>query len=182
VVASGSANDRGFWCLPEVNDEVLVGFEHGDIHRPYIIGNVWNGKDKPPEDINDTITGEKDRSKVRLRTLRTRTGHTVQFVEEDKGSSKAGIYLYTTGKHHVRINDSDRHIEIETSGGHKITMDDQNRVIAIETSGGHKITMDDMGQSVSVESTMNMTLKAQGNIDIKAGGIITINGAMIKLN
>lgn len=182
VVASGSANDRGFWCLPEVNDEVLVGFEHGDIHRPYIIGNVWNGKDKPPENINDTITGEKDRSKVRLRTLRTRTGHTVQFVEEDKGSSKAGIYLYTTGKHHVRINDSDRHIEIETSGGHKIKMDDQNRVIAIETSGGHKITMDDMGQSVSVESTMNMTLKAQGNIDIKAGGIITINGAMIKLN
>jgi uncharacterized protein involved in type VI secretion and phage assembly len=29
-----------------VNDEVLVGFEHGDIHRPYIIGGVWNGRKK----------------------------------------------------------------------------------------------------------------------------------------
>ena len=183
VVASGAADNRGFWCLPEVNDEVLVGFEHGDIHRPYIIGNVWNGKDKPPEAIDDTVTGDKDRSKVRLRTLRTRTGHTVQFVEEDKGSSKAGIYVYTAGNHNVRINDSDKFIEIETSGGHKIKMDDQNRVIAINTSGGHKITMDDAGQSVSVESTMNMSLKARGNIDIEAPtGTITIKGAMIKLN
>lgn len=49
VVASGAANGRGFDCLPEVNDEVLVGFEHGDIHRPYVIGGVWNGKDAPPE-------------------------------------------------------------------------------------------------------------------------------------
>ncbi len=37
VVGLGAANSRGFDCLPEVNDEVLVGFEHGDIHRPYVI-------------------------------------------------------------------------------------------------------------------------------------------------
>ena len=37
VVALGAAKQRGFDCLPEVNDEVLVGFEHGDIHRPYIL-------------------------------------------------------------------------------------------------------------------------------------------------
>ena len=37
VVALGAAKQRGFDCLPEVNDEVLVGFEHGDIHRPYFL-------------------------------------------------------------------------------------------------------------------------------------------------
>ncbi len=41
--------------FPEINDKVLVGFEHGDIHRPYIVGGVWNGKDKPPEDVKDAI-------------------------------------------------------------------------------------------------------------------------------
>ncbi|MHC5732095.1 MAG: phage baseplate assembly protein V, partial [Nostoc sp.] len=55
VVAPGAANGRGFDCLPEVNDEVLVGFEHGDIHRPYVLGGVWNGKDAPPEKVDDSI-------------------------------------------------------------------------------------------------------------------------------
>ncbi|MHC5832550.1 MAG: phage baseplate assembly protein V, partial [Nostoc sp.] len=55
VVAPGAGNNRGFDCLPEIRDEVLVGFEHGDIHRPYIIGGVWNGEDASPENVNDAI-------------------------------------------------------------------------------------------------------------------------------
>lgn len=159
VVSLGAANARGFDCLPEVNDEVLVGFEHGDIHRPYIIGGVWNGKDAPPENVNNTIQG----GKVRLRTFKTRTGHTLQFVEEDKGGSKAGVRIQTTGGHKLYLNDSDGLVEIETTGGHQIKMDD--RALAI-----------------SVNSTGNLSLKAQGNIEIKANGTITVNGAIIRLN
>ncbi|MEH1765496.1 VgrG-related protein [Nostoc sp.] len=158
VVAVGAGPNRGFDCLPEVNDEVLVGFEHGDIHRPYVIGGVWNGKDAPPEKVNDSVT-----SGVRLRTIKTRVGHVLQFVEEDKGSSKKGI-------------------RVETEYGHKIYLNDSQRCIEIETKGGHKIKMDDMGKSVSVKSTGNMSLDAAGNIDISANGVITVKGAMIRLN
>ncbi|MBE9001267.1 VgrG-related protein [Nostoc sp. LEGE 12447] len=158
VVAVGAGPNRGFDCLPEVNDEVLVGFEHGDIHRPYVIGGVWNGKDAPPEKVSDSVTGG-----VRLRTIKTRVGHVLQFVEEDKGSSKKGI-------------------RVETTGGHKIYLNDSQRCIEIETTGGHKIKMDDMGKSVSVKSTGNMSLDAAGNIDISANGVITVKGAMIRLN
>jgi type VI secretion system secreted protein VgrG len=35
--------------LPEVGDEVLVAFEHGDVRRPYILGKLWNTTDPPPE-------------------------------------------------------------------------------------------------------------------------------------
>jgi uncharacterized protein involved in type VI secretion and phage assembly len=47
--ALGAGPDRGWWFLPEIDDEVLVMFEHGDVSRPIIIGALWNGKDLPPE-------------------------------------------------------------------------------------------------------------------------------------
>ncbi|MEH2206583.1 MAG: VgrG-related protein [Nostoc sp.] len=158
VVAVGAGQNRGFDCLPEVNDEVLVGFEHGDIHRPYVIGGVWNGKDAPPEKVRDSVT-----SGVRLRTIKTRVGHTLQFVEEDKGTSKKGI-------------------RVETEYGHKIYLNDSQRCIEIETKSGHRIKMDDMAKSVSVESKGNLSLDAVGNIDISAKGTITVKGALIRLN
>lgn len=37
--------------IPEIGDEVLVAFEHGDPHRPVIIGNMWNGTDLPPSPL-----------------------------------------------------------------------------------------------------------------------------------
>ncbi len=67
---------------------------------------------------------------MRLRTIKTRTGHTIQFVEEDKGSSKAGIRLQTTKGHKIYLNDSEACIEIETKGGHKVKMDDQGQSIS----------------------------------------------------
>lgn len=170
VVTIGAGSDRGIHWLPEINDEVLVGFEHGDIHRPYVVGNVWNGSDKTPENVENTVVDDL----VRLRTVKTRTGHILQFVEEDKDSSKAGCYIKTAGGHEININDSDQVIEIKTTKGHEITLDDKNQVIEIKTSQGHSLKMDDRGKSVVLNST--------GDLEIKATGNITIEGAMIYLN
>jgi uncharacterized protein involved in type VI secretion and phage assembly len=159
VVAAGAGGQRGFDCLPEINDEVLVAFEHGDIHRPYVIGGVWNGKDAPSASVNDSIQD----GKVRLRTFKTRTGHQMQFTEEDKGSSKAGVY-------------------IETKGGHKICLNDSDKVIEVETSNGHILRLSDMDNSITLSSKGSITIKAQTTLDITAGGIVTVRGQMIKLN
>lgn len=162
VVAIGAGNNRGFDCLPEVEDEVLVGFEHGDIHRPYVIGGVWNGKDKTPEPVDNSVQG----GKVRLRTIKTRTGHIIQFVEEDKGNSKDGIYIETSGGHKICLNDSDKYIEIETSGGHQIKMEDR---------GLPK-------PSISIKSTGDISLDAPGDINITATGNVNVKGLFIRLN
>jgi uncharacterized protein involved in type VI secretion and phage assembly len=152
VVAIGVGKNRGFDCLPEINDEVLVAFEQGDIHRPYVIGGVWNGKDAPPNPAADDV-GPKG---VRLRTFQTRVGHKIQFVEEDKGRrSEKGVY-------------------IETAGGHKLSINDTKRLVEIVTKGGQTLRLDDKKNSIS--------LTAKGNIDIKAKGIVTISGKLIKLN
>ena len=116
VVAIGAGHQRGFDCLPEIDDEVLVAFEHGDIHRPYILGGVWNGKDEPPNSVDRNI----DDGKVRLRTFRTRTGHQIQFAEEDKGGSKKGVLIETNGGHKIQLNDSDKSISISSTGNLKI--------------------------------------------------------------
>jgi phage protein D len=136
VVTIGAGDQRGFDCLPEINDEVLVAFEHGDIHRPYIIGAVWNGKDKPPNRVRDSV---KD-GKVRLRSFKSRVGHNIQFVEEDKGFSKKGIYIETAGGHKLHINDSDNIVEISTVGGQSFSLDDKTGSINITTPGLLNIT------------------------------------------
>jgi phage protein D len=161
IVAPGAGANRGIYWFPEINDEVLVAFEHGDMHRPYIIGGVWNGTDPTPREIGDIVAGEK----VRLRGSKTRFGHKAWFVDEDKAGEKRGYYIQTG-----------------TGSGHWLRFNDTDKCIEIETAAGHKISMDDTGQSITISSTMNLKLEAQGNIDINATGIITVKGAMIKLN
>jgi phage protein D len=183
VVGLGAANDRGFYCLPEVNDEVLVAFEHGDIHRPYIIGGVWNGKDKTVETVKNTV----QRGKVRLRTIKTRTGHTIQFVEEDYARSKAGIYITTVDGHHIDLNDSEKYIEVQTAGNHTIRMDDQliSKGIDIKTSGLNRVTLNDRTSTITVKTrtqqaltfsdpTMSISLRTTGLINLNAGGAVSV--------
>lgn len=199
VVGVGAGSGRGFDCLPEVNDEVLVAFEHGDIHRPYIIGGVWNGKDKPPEKIKDTVV----KGKVRLRTFKTRTGHELQFVEEDKGSLKKGIYLDSKYGHKLYLNDSQQFIQIKTKKGHSILLDDKKKKIEIKTDKGKSsMTMTSTGnvdiKGVNIKMTAkskislsgaNIDIKAKATanlkaklVNIKASGPVTVKGKPIKLN
>jgi phage protein D len=208
MVAIGAGQyQKGFDCLPEVGDEVLVGFEHGDIHRPYIIGGVWNGKDKMPTPLRDSIITQQNQvsiqastpkprkiatkrdagkkpGNVRLRTFETRTGHILQFIEEDKGSSQTGIRIKTAQGHQIYLNNSQRkkQIEIKTNLGHSITMDDMKKQIEIKTKAGHSITMDDMQRTLSISSIGNLSIDAKGMIDIGAVGIIKVNGKLIYLN
>jgi uncharacterized protein involved in type VI secretion and phage assembly len=44
--------NRGTWFIPDVNDEVLIAFEGGDVRRPYVIGALWNSRDGPPESMD----------------------------------------------------------------------------------------------------------------------------------
>ena len=64
-----AGSGAGMYFLPDIGDEVLVEFEHGDIDRPIILGSVWNGVDRPPE---GNLDGQN-----RLRVIRTRAGHSI---------------------------------------------------------------------------------------------------------
>ncbi|MBE9008719.1 VgrG-related protein [Pseudanabaenaceae cyanobacterium LEGE 13415] len=166
VIGLGASNDRGFYCLPEINDEVLVGFEHGDIHRPYIIGGVWNGRDKTVEPINNTVQN----GKVRLRTIKTRVGHLIRFIEEDGQGTKTGIEIQTASGHWIHLNDSDRYVEVKTQGRHRIRLDDRRGRVEVRTTAGHQIRMEDRGvpPAISISSIGNLSLNARGQLSLNA--------------
>lgn len=182
VVSTGAGIGRGTDWLPEINDEVLVGFEHGDIHRPYIIGAVWNGKDAPPTPVRDSVVG----GRVRLRTFKTRVGHQLQFVDEDKGASNTGVYIQTKAGHKISINDTKKFIELKTASGQVVNLDDTLGTISITADAmiSNKATASISSMAASISSTaaatmsMNslgpMTMTAGTTVSITAGGAITI--------
>lgn len=178
VVAIGAGSSRGFDCLPEVDDEVLVAFEHGDIHRPLILGGLWNGTDKPPEVVTKSVAN----GKVRLRTFKTRLGHTVQFVEEDKDSSYQGIYLTTAGGATAHFNDTSdqKYIEIKTIDGHTLKFDDKNQHVTLTTKGKHKALFDDKNKKIEIASNGGHSLKMDDSakkLSITSAGDIAISTA-----
>jgi uncharacterized protein involved in type VI secretion and phage assembly len=177
-----------------VNDEVLVAFEHGDIHRPYVIGGVWNGKDPTPRKIGETVA-----KGVRLRVSKTRLGHQAWFVDEDKGAEKKGYYIQTAANNWIRINDTQKFVEIETSGGHTVRLDDKSKIISLTSTGDIQIKTGTTGRlkkfslnagAIELTGMTNITLKvgrnniviSQAGITIDAKGPLIAKGLPIKLN
>ncbi|CAN5889406.1 phage baseplate assembly protein V [soil metagenome] len=74
IIMLGAGKNRGWFYIPEVDDEVLVMFEHGDQDHPLIVGALWNGKDKPP----DKNPGGNPR-----RVIKSRAGSKITF-DDDK--------------------------------------------------------------------------------------------------
>src|SRR5262245_52988315 len=72
---------RGTFFMPEVDDEVLVAFERGDVRFPYIVGFLWNGKDEPPS------------QHVRLRRIQSVNGHRISFVDSTEKNGNKGALM-----------------------------------------------------------------------------------------
>jgi len=149
--------------MPDVGDEVLVAFEHGEFNRPLVLGGLWNGQHAEPPSVSGAGSGERPL----LRTWHSRSGH------------------------HITLHDNaDKKIELETAAGHKIVMDDANGKIEIISKGGLTITLDDNSSKLTVESggqlevksSGNMKLQAGGNLDLQATGQVNVKGAMVNLN
>jgi uncharacterized protein involved in type VI secretion and phage assembly len=81
---------------PSEGDEVLVGFEQGRLDRPYVLGGLYNGKDKPPR---NTVPLVSDAGKVNRRSLASRGGNRIELLDTD-GSD--GVLL-STGDGNVTI-------------------------------------------------------------------------------
>jgi uncharacterized protein involved in type VI secretion and phage assembly len=108
-----AGDNRGSWFIPDVDDEVLIVFEGGDPRRPYVIGSLWNGKDKPPESMDGAGKNFK-------KVLRSRNG--VKLTMDDSDGREQFI-LETPGGQKVRLKDGPGAVEIVDSNGNSIKME-----------------------------------------------------------
>jgi uncharacterized protein involved in type VI secretion and phage assembly len=102
--------DQGFEVLPEVDSQVVVGFEAGDPTRPYIVGACWNGQRSLPE------SAESANNK---RTWKSRAGSMLQF-DDTQGAAKVTVSM--NSGHKVVLDDAAQDITIEHSNGCKINI------------------------------------------------------------
>lgn len=99
-----SGDRRGSWFMPEVNDEVLVAFDRGDMQNPYIVGFLWNEEGRPPNEGIDP----------NVRRLQTVSGHILEF-DDRPGQEK--ITLKTRSGNEISINETTQEIKISAPTG-----------------------------------------------------------------
>ena len=148
--------DRGLYFLPEVDDEVLVAFEHGKVEFPYVLGALWNGTDAPPE----TNDGANDR-----RTIKSRSGHVITLDDTD-GAEKIEI-TDSSGNNSIVISTADNTITIKAESD-----------ITIEAGGALKL----VGNGITISSQAEITAEAGGTMDLKSDQQVNIKGATVNIN
>lgn len=140
---------RGTYFLPEVDDEVLVAFEQGDVRFPYVLGALWNGKDAPPTTNDD--------GKNNIRVIKSRSGHIIRLDDTD-GDEKIEV-IDKTGGNSITIQSSDNSITITGNG--KVKMVGQSIEITSQTD-------------VKIQASAGMDLNAGAPLNIK-GAVVNIN-------
>ncbi len=137
-------NNRGSWFVPDVNDEVLVVFEGGEPRRPYVIGGLWNGRDKPPQSMDGA---GKNEAKV----LRSRNG--VKVTLEDK--------------------DGQEKLVLETPGGQRLTLKDGPGTVELVDSNGNSLKLETSGVTLTAAAKLNLKAStievSAGMVTVNAG-------------
>ena len=140
---------------PDVGDEVLVAFDRGALDHPFVIGGLYNGKDRPGAvDVQpyDATSGRTVR-----RTLADRSGNRLDLLDQRAG-----------GRRGVRLSTGDNRLTINLDRtGTEITVDSKGSVTIKGT------------RSVSVEAGRDLSLKAGGRLSLKSGGVLDMEADTI---
>jgi len=153
TVQMGGKAGGGIFPL-DVGDEVLVAFDRGALDHPFVIGGLYNGKDKPTV-VKDVPLHDGLKKKAIRHTLSDRQGNRVDLLSQNTGARKQGVRI--------------------ASGNDKLTinLDRTKTEITVDSKGTVSIKG---SRSVSVEAGTDLTLSARRSVTIKSGGLVNIQG------
>lgn len=162
-----TGSGRGSWFMPELEDEVLVAFEHDDVNHPYIVGFLWNGKDKPPNDDINT----------KVRRLKTVSGHVVEF---DDRAGQERILIKTQGGHEIEMKDTPpASVTIKTKGGQKVDLDDMPAKISIQTAANNSIQISDAPPGITISTQAGILTVNCLLANVTATSIMNVTAPMV---
>lgn len=104
-----AGKERGVYFMPEVGDEVVVGFEMGNINQPVILGALWSDVDAAPPGVDGSASNN-------IRMIRSRAGHEITF-DDSPGAAKIKIKTAATPGFEITLEDGpSAKISIKTTG------------------------------------------------------------------
>lgn len=177
ITQLGAGPNSGALFVPEVNDEVLVAFEFGDIRRPYVVGSLYNGQDTP-----NLGSGLFDNGKVKRRGFVSRQGHQFLFFDDP---GKSGVaFISSDGNLKISLNETNSEIHISSQG--KVHIECQQDM-TLESQGNLKLSAQ---QGISLEAQTNLDLKGNAGatldggpqLQVKASGQLAVTGSMVDVN
>jgi phage protein D len=152
VISANAGKDRGMLMVPQVGDEVLVGFEQGDVRFPYVLGSLWNGKDTPGD------------------VVATDGSFVIQSDKELRLKAK-GVVKVTTEKDMTVSTDGK--IEQKASGDYTA----QGKSVTIKSDGSVSI---EASSDLTIKGS-SITVQAQGSLSLKASGTVQVSGSQVML-
>ena len=210
VASPFAGKGRGFYCLPEVGDEVVVAFMNGEMRFPIVIGSLWNKEctmpvgDASPAEITDPLgntLGVKDicvdnnaaGGKNDARFLLSRAGSGMIFADGDD----AAVHIFTSCGSVFTMNDKTNVIAMfDTDQETYLALDAKNKKIILECTNGDIDVLCKNGtfnleaKKITTKASTDQEHKADAKwkaesgstMDIKAGGDYKCEAPKIKLN
>lgn len=158
LVAPGAGKDRGIFFVPEVNDEVLIAFEQGDVNYPYVVGALWSDKLPPPKGEGGDAVSSKTTNQ---RIVRSRSGHVI--ILDDTDGSERIIVMDKTKNSTITINSKDNSMILKTKGD--LTLDAGGKMI-FKSKGDFSL---DASAKASVKVGTTLEMQAQSSAKVKSG-------------
>lgn len=151
LVMPMAGRERGWMTIPEIDDEVLVAFVHGDINHAIVLGGLYNGVDTPPYANED---GDNN-----LRVFQSRSGHRLTFDDTD-GEERIELIL-----HNEEI---------------RLIWDSANKVLSVYCGKDmiieSKETIDMKCKNFILEADETINISAGEKMDISTGSDCSIDG------
>ena len=179
VATPFGGNESGIYFHPHIGDVVLLAFEEGDVHSPFVIGSVWwkntDVDNKPPIELED------GNEKNNIYLISTPKGNMITLSDED---GKEMIEVKTKGGNLMKLDHGGNMIELQSSEGDGITLDTMQGALNIKCKSfaldvqGNKLTIDPSG--AVLECNPMISVKA-ASVTVEGTGINTVKGSILNL-
>jgi uncharacterized protein involved in type VI secretion and phage assembly len=155
-ISPNGGKERGFYALPEKEDEVLVIFMQGSHDVGIIIGQFWNGVDIPPQECKDTLPGSK----------KTDTGGKISKDKFSDGSTnldKNDRRFWKSRSGHLFVFD-------DSDGKESVQIWDKSHKLALVfDTKDSRIVLSNSSGDIHIRAKTDLYLEAGGNINWQAG-------------
>lgn len=176
----------GAFIIPEIGDEVVLGFFNNDPSCPVILGSLYSSKRTPPYEL----TAENN-----FKALVTRSKLKMEFDDDKKV-----ITLITPGNNKVVISDDAKSILLQDQNSNKVELSpsgillDSPKDITISAKGKVAISavqnvevaaqMDVKVTGLNINQSANVGFAAKGaaTAELSAAGQTTVKGALVMIN